>query len=92
MFHEVGMARLTLLPFLIKNKLYRRSFTLSLFLVILIAWLQVQASHNKVWPDSVAILPSGAIDNCQSSFSTERFMGAPVRPPSNSTTQKTLLR
>jgi L-rhamnose mutarotase len=23
----------------------------------------VQASHNKVWPDSVAILPSGAIDN-----------------------------
>jgi hypothetical protein len=63
MFHEVGMARLTLLPFLIKNKLYRRSFTLSLFLVILIAWLQVQASHNKVWPDSVAILPSGAIDN-----------------------------
>jgi IS4 transposase len=28
----------------------------------------------------------------QSSFSTERFMGAPVRPASNSTTQKTLLR
>jgi IS4 transposase len=26
----------------------------------------------------------------QSSFSTERFMGAPVRPASNSTTQKTL--
>jgi L-rhamnose mutarotase len=23
----------------------------------------VQASHNKVWSDSVAILPSGAIDN-----------------------------
>ncbi|MDC9727866.1 MAG: DUF4105 domain-containing protein [Methyloprofundus sp.] len=52
-----------LLPFIIKNKRYRRSFTLSLFIVILIAWSQIQATHHKVWADSVAKLPSVTIDN-----------------------------
>ncbi len=52
-----------LLPFIIKNKLYRRSVTLSLFILILIAWAQVKPTHNKIWADGTNKLPSVTVDN-----------------------------
>lgn len=56
---------IALSPFIINNKLYRRSFTLSLFLIILLAWFQLPATHNKNWADSVAKLPHVITTNNQ---------------------------
>jgi hypothetical protein len=48
-------------------------------------------SETEYREQTLKIRETERSEDRQSSFSTERFMGAPVRPASNSTTQKTLL-